>query len=148
MNRRSASCSRVRWTLLVLAAAAASTAALGADKPTAAQARAVFEREVAVCQGKPSNEDRASCLRDANAAHAEARRGGLTAGDPAQLAANALRRCDALPEADRKDCVARIQGQGTTSGSVAEGGIYRELVTREPGQAASAPTPAAAAATK
>jgi hypothetical protein len=143
MNRRSASCSRLRWTLLALAAAAASTVALGADKPAAAQSRAVFERELAVCRGKPSNEDRATCLREANAAYAEARRGNLTAADPAQLAANALRRCDALPEADRKDCVARMTGQGTTRGSVAEGGIYRELVTREPGIAASAPAAAA-----
>jgi hypothetical protein len=47
------------------------------------------------------------------------------------LLRNALKRCEPLPEQDRKDCLARMQGQGTTSGSVAGGGIYRELVTRE-----------------
>lgn len=45
----------------------------------------------------------------------------------------ALQRCAPLPEPDRRDCVARIQGQGTKTGSVAAGGIYRELVTREVG---------------
>lgn len=144
MNPRSALRLRARWTLLALAAAAASAVALGADKPATAQARDVFERELAVCHGKASTADRTNCLRDANAAYAEARRGSSTAADPAQLAANAVRRCDALPGADRKDCVARMQGQGTARGSVAEGGIYRELVTREPGTAASAPASAAA----
>lgn len=42
---------------------------------------------------------------------------------------------------DRNDCVARIQGQGTTSGSVAAGGIYRELVTRIVGEVPAAPAP-------
>jgi hypothetical protein len=40
----------------------------------------------------------------------------------------------------------RIQGRGTTTGSVAEGGIYRELVTREVGvEAVAQPTVAPAA---
>jgi hypothetical protein len=44
---------------------------------------------------------------------------------------NALKRCEPLREPDRQDCVLRTQGQGTTTGSVAAGGIYRELVTIE-----------------
>lgn len=141
MNTRSVLHLRARWMLLALAGAGACAVALGADKSAAAEARAVYDRELAVCKSNQSNQDRATCLLEANAAYAQARRGGLT-GDTAQLAGNALRRCDALPEPDRKDCVARIQGQGTTRGSVAEGGIYRELVTREVG------TPAAVPATK
>ncbi|MBL0087488.1 MAG: hypothetical protein IPP44_12595 [Ideonella sp.] len=50
--------------------------------------------------------------------------------DPAQYLRNALVRCDRLVGDDRQDCVARIQGQGSRSGSVEGGGIYRELVTR------------------
>ena len=50
---------------------------------------------------------------------------------PGILRRNALKRCVPLPDAERKDCVARMQGQGTISGSVEGGGIYRELVTRE-----------------
>jgi hypothetical protein len=60
-----------------------------------------------------------------------------------QLARNALRRCEPLSEPDRGDCVARMRGQGTTTGSVAAGGIYRELVTREVG---AVPVPGATVA--
>ena len=59
--------------------------------------------------------------------------------NPAQLMRNALKRCEALREPDRQDCVLRMQGQGTTTGSVAGGGIYRELVTREVGEPATKP---------
>jgi len=136
MNIRSGIHVQARWALVVLMAA--SAAALGADKTATAEARAVYERDLAVCNSNQSNQDRATCLREANAAYAEARRGGLT-GDATQFSRNALKRCDPLPEDQRKDCIARMQGQGTTSGSVAGGGIYRELVTREPAAAASAP---------
>jgi hypothetical protein len=132
---------RARLALVALAACAASAVAIGA-RPDAAQARAVLERELAVCRGMPSQEAQVNCRRDAYAAHAELRRGRSTAADPAQLAANALKRCDPLPEADRRDCVARMQGEGTTRGSVAEGGIYRELVTRVPEPTGSSSTAA------
>jgi len=36
-----------------------------------------------------------------------------------------------LPSGERDACLARMQGQGVARGSVAEGGIYRELVIRE-----------------
>jgi hypothetical protein len=146
MNTRSPHLLRARWALLALAAAAAFAPAIAADKTATAEARAVYERELAACHSNASNQDQATCLREAQAAYAEARRGSLTTADTAQIAGNALRRCDPLPEADRKDCVARMQGQGTTRGSVAEGGIYRELVTREVG--IPAPGPASAPAAK
>ena len=39
-------------------------------------------------------------------------------GDPGRYARNALERCKALRDDDRQECVARMQGHGTTSGSV------------------------------
>ena len=48
-----------------------------------------------------------------------------------QLQRNAFLRCDALAGDERVACVARIRGEGTVSGSVAGGGILRELVTTE-----------------
>ncbi len=122
----------------VILAAAAWLPALGADPTAAAAARSVYEAERAACIRGESNQDRETCLKEAAAAYAEARRGALP-GDTTQLKANATRRCDALPPADRKDCLARMAGQGTTSGSAAGGGIYRELVTREVGAPASGP---------
>jgi len=67
-------------------------------------------------------------MREAGAALDENRRGHLFTNDQAQLQANTTARCDALPAADRDACVARMQGQGQVSGSVAGGGLLRELV--------------------
>jgi hypothetical protein len=42
-----------------------------------------------------------------------------------------LERCKPLPTDEAKDCRDRILGQGTVSGSVKGGGLYREKVTTE-----------------
>jgi hypothetical protein len=132
--------------LMALAVAGASAPAVADSKRAGSDARAVFEREVATCNARPPGAERANCLREAHAAHDAARRGDPATppagGDAAQTAANALKRCEALPESHRKDCVARMQGQGTTRGSVGEGGIYRELVTPVPAPAPAADPPA------
>jgi hypothetical protein len=117
----------------------ASAAGPGAD----AAARQRYERERSVCLSGQSNQARDTCLQEAGAALAESRRGGLSA-EAEGYQANQQRRCDALPTAQRKDCLSRMQGAGSVSGSVQSGGIYRELVTREP--AASAPAAAGPAA--
>ena len=97
--------------------------------PAGAQARYLQERSV--CLKGLSNQDRATCLREASAAFAEARRGGLGVGaQPYER--NAHRRCEQLPDDDRRACDARMQGQGSTSGSASAGGLYRELVTPGP----------------
>ncbi|MDO8419071.1 MAG: hypothetical protein Q7S90_03455 [Rubrivivax sp.] len=129
-------------TCALLLCVAARAEPAGSAELKAAQSR--HAQEVALCKSGQSNQDRATCLREAGAALVEARRGGLGAGT-AEHAANQIKRCDPLPTDQRQDCIARMQGQGTTSGSVAGGGIYRELVTRETGAASAAP-PAAAAA--
>ena len=121
------------WALLLLGAALASSSALAASKAAPADALARFQQERALCLTGQSNQDRATCLREAGAALFEAKRGGLDDG-PAPYARNALVRCERLPDDDRRACVARMQGQGSISGSVGAGGIYRELVTREVGQ--------------
>ena len=83
----------------------------------------------------------ANCLSEASTRLASTRPSRADE-NPEQLARNALQRCEPLNGADRQDCVARMQGQGTTTGSVAAGGIYRELVTREVG-GVPAPEPSA-----
>ncbi len=126
------------WALVALAAALASVPVPARAGVTAAQ-QARYQQERAACLNGRSNQDRATCLKEAEAAFAEIKRGKLT-DDPEANARNARQRCNALPGDDRKACLARIEGQGTTSGSVAGGGILREMVTVEP--AASAPRPA------
>lgn len=111
-----------------LAAAAQAGAANGANGPDAR-----YRQERERCEPMQSPDERATCLREAAAARAEARRGRLESGpdDPIRYLENALRRCEPLPPDERADCQYRVSGGGTTRGSVEAGGVYRETVTRE-----------------
>jgi hypothetical protein len=119
--------SRSARAALVLGVALACSSAGAADKAGATDAKLRWELERSMCMSGSSNQDRATCLREAGAAFEEAKRGGLADG-AAPYAQNARQRCDRLPAEERRACVARMQGQGTTRGSAATGGIYRELI--------------------
>ena len=141
MTRHPLQIARPVGALALLAAALATTAAWAAGPKTAPDVEARYQRELAACAAAGHVGDRQACRRDAGAARAspEIR---ADEGDPGRYARNALKRCAPLPEADRADCMARLQGQGTTTGTAAAGGIYRELVTRKVGEpAAAASTP-------
>jgi hypothetical protein len=129
--------------LLAASAASVCASALAAGGAGVPDAKKRYEQERAACLSGVSRQERTACLREAAAAYAQARRGALDDGAAAaQYQRNALQRCERLPDEDRRACIARMQGQGTTSGSVEGGGIYRELVTREvspPASGASAP---------
>jgi len=125
-----------RWTVLA-AVALLSTAAHAAGGDSA---RARFEQERARCLSGQSHQDRATCLKEANNAYAEARRGRLDNRQQAAYQRNALARCERLPAADQPDCMARVQGQGTVSGSVESGGVYREYVRVIPAKPDAATT--------
>ena len=131
------------WGAVLAALACASAAATPATDE-----RAQYRKELAACTEGRSNQDRATCLKEANAAFAQARHGTLVVG-ASDYARNASLRCKDLQGSDGDDCRARMQGQGGTSGSVAGGGVLRELVTDgpvRPGSAAAAvdlPQPAA-----
>jgi len=116
--------------VMAITLAIVATSALAAGNASSADAMKRHKGERAVCMKGQSNQDQATCLREAGAALASAKQ-GRWADDPAQYEVNARRRCQALPTDDRTACLARMDGQGTRSGSVAAGGIYRELVTRE-----------------
>ena len=117
---------RALSALALLAFGSASAAAGAAGGAPDANAR--YQAEKAVCTSEHSNQDRATCLKEAGAALAESRQGRLDKphGDYSQ---NAVRRCEALPADERDACQRRMQGEGQTSGSVAEGGLLREVVT-------------------
>jgi hypothetical protein len=128
---------------LVLAAAVALLcavpAAFAADKAAAPlSAKGRLQHDRVVCAGIRDQGERDECLSEASTRYAGTQPSHPDE-NPAQLMRNALKRCDALREPDRQDCVLRMQGQGTTTGSVAGGGIYRELVTREVGEPATKP---------
>jgi len=100
-----------------------------------------YERDRAACLSGRSGQDQATCLREAGAALQAARRHELTSGD-GDLQRNAEARCNVFAGADRRDCLARVRGQGTVSGSVEGGGILRETVTIVPAPALAASGPA------
>ena len=131
MNTHQTHLTRPLWALLVLSAAMGASPALAAGQAGPTDSEARYQRDAAACRTAGHANDKANCLSEASTARAsrEPASGDLDAG---RFARNALKRCEPLPEPDRSDCVARIQqGKGTTQGSVAGGGIYRELVTRE-----------------
>lgn len=119
------------WSALVVGAMLVAGMAAGASgKLSAAQAR--YEQDRAACISGQTNQDRATCLREAGAVLQEARRVGPVGNGQAQYEQNRLLRCEGLPAADREDCFRRMRGEGTVSGSAASGGIYRELRTSVP----------------
>jgi hypothetical protein len=125
-----------RGARLLMVVAGGATLCAAANLAHAAGAgnkdiEANYRRERASCMDGTSNEDRATCLKEAGAARDEARRGQLT-DDRSAERQNAVARCNGLPESDRMDCVRRVQGDGTVSGSAAAGGIFRETVTTVP----------------
>lgn len=118
------------WTLCLLTAALGGAPALAADKAKPLDIQARYQRDSALCMSARYVGDRDECLSEASTARSMALPAQVDP-DPGRYARNALKRCEPLPEPDRRDCVARMQGQGTTRGTVAGGGIYRELVTIE-----------------
>ena len=106
-----------------------ATPALAAERAKSPEAQAAYTRDRAECM-KKDREDRATCLQEAGAALRESKLGGLS-NEQAQFESNRLARCDNQPATDRDECVRRMN-EGTTSGSVNEGAVVRELRTVVP----------------
>ncbi len=110
-------------TLMALGAATAQVA----SGTTGIDASGNTQAERAACMSGNTQQDKATCLREANNAAADKRRGVLDSGT--NFSANALARCDVLQGEDKAACQARIAGYGSTTGSVAAGGVLREVET-------------------
>ena len=129
-------------TMLTVAAALAgafATATTFAGEPVATgDAKALYLKERANCESGNTTQDKATCLKEAGAALDQKKKGKLdNSGSPV---ANATDRCNALPQKDRADCIARVMGPNspnqkvTASGSVQGGGMIKETTTTTPGQ--------------
>lgn len=90
-----------------------------------------YRQELRACREGRTAENLSTCLREAHAAEADRKRGRLTnTGDFEQ---NALARCQAFKQPDDKAaCRARIVGQVEIEGSVAGGGILRQVAMTSP----------------
>lgn len=130
MNTTTRNTASIRPSALVLAAAlACSTAFAGGAAKSAAQAEGLKYRQA--CMAGQTHQDRATCLKEANNFLADLKKNPGKFESAANIEANARARCEPLSGNDRSACMARASGQGTISGSVERGGIYRELVTLE-----------------
>lgn len=112
--------------LLAMSASFFATTSMAASNSSDANAR--YQTERAVCNNGQSNQDRATCLKEAGAALGESKKGQLDNGQGTAYNQNALARCNDLPVDERDACQRRMEGEGTTSGSVRDGGVVRELV--------------------
>jgi hypothetical protein len=108
---------------------AAGGTAAAATHQSEAQLR--YQQERAVCMNGQSNQERTTCLKEAGAAFAEAKRDSLGRSDADALQRNRQLRCDAFKGSDREDCLRRMSGEGVTRGSAQQGGILRELTRPE-----------------
>jgi hypothetical protein len=102
--------------------------------PPVSGAESLYRQERAACLSGHTSQDRATCLKEASAALAEARRSPRpTDESPGSLRDNALRRCQVFTTTEERErCTRMADGAGTRSGSVSGGGVIKELVTREP----------------
>ncbi|MDD2918580.1 hypothetical protein [Rhodoferax sp.] len=120
-------------SLLTLAILACTFSASAAPANASTEAQTRYRQDMAVCNSGQSNQDRATCRREAGSALAEARRGALNDA-PGQYQLNALQRCSVHKGAERSACEARMSATGSVEGSVEAGGILRQSVTITPAQ--------------
>jgi hypothetical protein len=86
------------------------------------------QSEAAACNSGKTQQDKTTCLTEVKNANA-AKRAGQVDNSGGQFSVNALKRCDVLKGEERTACQARIQGLGINEGSVAGGGVVRQIET-------------------
>lgn len=120
------------FTIAALLAVTAATAQIAsaqiASGTTGIDATGNAQSERAACLSGKTQQDKATCLTEVKNANA-AKRAGQVDNNGGQFSANALKRCDVLDGENRVACQARIAGYGQTGGSVAGGGVIREVET-------------------
>ncbi|MES2940505.1 MAG: hypothetical protein V4864_22695 [Pseudomonadota bacterium] len=130
-NMRANAKSILSYSICALLAVGAATAqvagAAGTAGVTGIDASGSYQQEVAACMTGKTQQDQATCLKEARNAQADKKRGVLdTAGSPQ---ANATARCEVLAGEDKAACQARMLGYGSTEGTIAGGGVIREVET-------------------
>jgi len=113
-------------TLLALMAGGAG--AQVATGTTGIDTSGSYKKEVQACLNGQSQQDQATCLREASNARAEKSNRKSTATNT-DLSANATARCNVLTGEDKAACTARVLGYGSESGSVAGGGVLSKVET-------------------
>lgn len=119
--------SLISFGVAALLAVTAATAQV-ATGTTGIDASGSYQQEVNACMSGRTQQDRDTCLQEARNANADKQRGALnTAGS---TESNAMSRCNVFTTGEEKAaCQARVLGMGNADGSVAGGGVIREIET-------------------
>ena len=120
--------SLVSFGVAALLAVGAATAQVATGTGTGIDATGSYQSEVQACNSGQTQQSREDCLKEARNARADKQRGVLDNSGAAE--ANAMGRCDVHTSGeDKAACRARTMGMGSTQGSVAGGGVLREVET-------------------
>jgi hypothetical protein len=120
--------SLISFGVAALLAVGAATAQVATTGATGIDATGSYQSEVQACMSGATQQDRDTCLKEARNARADKQRGVLDNSGNAQ--ANAMSRCDVFQSGeDKAACQARVMGMGSADGSVAGGGVIREVET-------------------
>ena len=119
--------SLLSFGVAALLAVTAATAQV-ATGTTGIDASGSYQQEVNACMTGKTQQDQATCLREARNAQADKKRGVLD-NSGAQFDSNAASRCEVMAGEEKAACQVRVLGYGSTTGSVASGGVLREVET-------------------
>lgn len=136
MKHRSATQRRQVLAIFALSAGLFSAGAFAANgSGSNADIEAKYRQDIERCNAGQTNQDIATCKREAGAALQEARRKRLLTHRDESLQSNSTARCQALPSGDRDDCMLQMSQNSNTTiqGSVAGGGILRTTTITIPG---------------
>ena len=119
-------------TLSACAGLASIATAQAADTPTAASIESQYQLDVQRCNSGQTNQDKATCLKEAGAARDAAKRNQLDNNQSANYTTNSTERCTKLAQPEREDCLLQMRSPSEVKGSVDSGGILRETVIQVP----------------
>lgn len=115
------------FVLLTFGAVTAASAQV-ASGTTGIDATGNAQSELAACNNGKTQQDRQTCMTEVKNANA-AKRAGKVDNSGGRYKENALARCDVLSGEEKIACQARIVGYGDSAGSVAGGGVIRQVET-------------------
>ena len=115
------------FVLLTFGAVTAASAQI-ASGTTGIDATGNAQSELAACNSGKTQQDRQTCMTEVRNANA-AKRAGKVDNSGGQFKQNALARCDVFQGEEQIACQARIAGYGDAAGSVAGGGVIRQVET-------------------
>jgi hypothetical protein len=115
------------FVLLTVAAVTAASAQI-ASGTTGIDATGNAQSELVACLNGKTQQDRETCMTEVRNANA-AKRAGKVDNSGGRFKENALSRCDVFQGEDQIACHARVVGYGDAAGSVAGGGVIRQVET-------------------